>query len=503
MNIMENTKILNNSTISIRKLSMMLFLACSFIWTSCGDDDGDTAPEAPQPVNVLSLTANNQDLVDGNENIARELEIVIVFSNSLDTDAFNNALSFSSAAGDVAVTNVFSQSNTTVTITNDEALGFLKEYTITVPAGVLGADGGELGAPIDISFTTVDATLFSGGEGTEADPYIIEDAADLALVNSYLDAHFIQNADVDLTGAGGDTGWVPLGSIEFPFIGSFDGNGFTISNVEITNLVADAINEVGLFGVVDGGNLSNMNVESTNTGITGTQGTGILIGQLRTGTVTRCHTSGFVSGDTRTGGLIGDMESGTVHQSSSSATVSPERSRAGGLIGIISEPDRENPSATVSIITESFATGNVTSGSARVGSFIGSVGLDGSVENCYATGSAEGSSRVSALFGRLDGAVSFSYARGNVTVTDEDDSNDHPGYAVGEIEPTATLEGVYYDSNINLIYNGGSPITDAGTSVEIANLSCADANALLVGFDFDAVWTCADASWPTLSWESE
>lgn len=503
MSTMENTNILNNSIIPFKRLSMVLFLACSFIWTSCGDDPEDNGPETPQAINILSLTANNQNLSDGDENIARELEMVMVFSNTLDTDAFNSSFTFSSANGDVDADVSFSASNTTVTIVNNEPLDYLTEYNVLVSTGVLGDEGGELETAIDISFTTVDATLFSGGEGTEADPYRIDDAADLALINSYLDAHFVQISDVDLTGAGGDTGWQPIGSVEFPFTGSYNGDGFTISNVEITNLVADAVNEVGLFGVVDGGNLSNMNVASTNTGITGTQGTGILIGQLRAGTVTRCHTSGFVSGDTRTGGLIGDMESGTVHQSSSSATVSPERSRAGGLIGIMSDADRENPSSTISVLTESFATGDVTSGSARVGALVGSVNVDATVENSYATGSVTAPNRASAIIGRLDGVLTNTYGTGNVTVTDEDASSDYPGYVVGQLQDTGVLNGVYYDSNINLTYNGGSPITDAGIAVDIATLACSDAGATLAGFDFANVWTCTDGSWPTLAWENE
>ncbi|MGJ3234908.1 Ig-like domain-containing protein [Marivirga sp.] len=499
---MENTNILKNSIISLRKLSMVLFLACGLIWTSCGEDD-DNGPTEPQPVNVLSLTANNQDLTDGGENIARELEIEIVFSNSLNTEAFESSFSLSSSNGEVSTSISYTASNTTATITNDEALGYLEEYNLTISAGTIGEDGGELANAVDISFTTVDATLFSGGEGTEADPYRIEDASDLALINSYLDSYFIQIADIDLSGAGGETGWEPLGSDEFPFTGSYNGDGFTISNVEITNLVADNINNVGLFGVVDGGSLSNMSVESTNTGITGTQGSGILIGEMRSGTVTRCHTAGFVSGDTRTGGLIGNMESGSVHQSSSSATVSPERSRAGGLVGIMSDPNREGIEAAESTITESFASGNVTSGSARVGALVGSVNDLATVENSYATGSVTAPNRASAIIGRLDGVLRNTYGTGNVTVTDEDDGSDYPGYVVGQLEESATLEGVYYDMNINLTYNGGSPITEAGTAIDISGLNCGDANATLEGFDFDGVWFCEDGSWPKLAWESE
>lgn len=501
---MENSNNLKDSIISLRRLSMMLILACSVIWTSCGDDDeDDNGPTEPQPVNVLSLTANNQDLSDGDENISRELEIVIVFNNSLDTDAFNSSFTFSSADGDVDSEVSFTESNTTVTISNNEPLDYVTEYNLLVSSGALGEDGGELETPIDISFTTVDATLFSGGEGTEAEPYRIEDVADLELISSYLDAHFVQIADIDLSGAGGETGWEPLGSDEFPFTGSYNGDGFTISNVEITNLVADNINNVGLFGVVDGGSLSNMNVESTNTGITGTQGSGILIGELRSGTVTRCHTSGFVSGDTRTGGLIGNMESGTVHQSSSSATVSPERSRAGGLIGIMSDPNREGIEAMESVVSESFATGNVTSGSPRVGGLIGSIGTLGTVESSYATGSSTGPSRVASIAGYSDGSILFSYGRGNVTVTDEDESSDYPGYVVGQLGDNVVLDGVYYDSNLSLTYNGGTAITDVGTAVDISTLDCGNANATLEGFDFAGVWDCEDGSWPNLAWENE
>jgi hypothetical protein len=500
---MENTNILKNSKISYGRFTMVLLLACSLIWTSCDDDSEDTDPETPQALNVLSLTANNQDLADGDENIARDLEITMIFSNSLDTDAFNSSFTFSSANGDVDAAVTFTESNTTVNIATNEPLDYLTEYNLLISTGVLGEAGGELETAVDISFTSVDATLFSGGEGTEADPYRIDDATDLALINSYLDAYFVQTSDIDLAGSGGETGWEPIGSGEFPFTGSYNGDGFTISNVEITNLVADGINEVGLFGVVDGGDLSNMNVSSTNIGVTGAQGTGILIGQLRTGTVTRCHTSGFVLGDTRTGGLIGDMESGTVHQSSSSATVSPERSRAGGLVGIMSDSDREGITAAESTVSESFATGTVTSGSARVGALVGSVNLLATVENSYATGSVTAPNRASAIIGRLDGVLSNTYGTGNVTVTDEDTSSDYPGYVVGQLEETATLDGVYYDSNINLTYNGGSAITDAGIAVEIASLACSDPNATLAGFDFDNVWTCEDGSWPTLAWESE
>ena len=44
------------------------------------------------------------------------------------------------------------------------------------------------------------AYVFAHGTGTEADPYLVETAADLNGVRDYLSAHFKQTADIDLSG---------------------------------------------------------------------------------------------------------------------------------------------------------------------------------------------------------------------------------------------------------------------------------------------------------------
>src|SRR5690554_7999538 len=80
---------------------------------------------------------------------------------------------------------------------------------------------------------------FSGGSGTEDDPYIIMTPAQLNHVRFHLDSHFKLEADIDLSDYSEGEGWDPIASgfdTSHPdtlFTGSFDGNGFTISNLVI------------------------------------------------------------------------------------------------------------------------------------------------------------------------------------------------------------------------------------------------------------------------------
>lgn len=490
----------------------MSLLAVGFLLSSCGDDDDGNGQPTIQPMNVISITANNQTLNNNAQNIARELEIVILFNNALNTSAFNSAFSWSSSGGAVPANVSFSDSDSRVTITNTMELEFLTQYTLTVAAGELGANGEELANDYTISFTTVDEILFSGGEGTAGDPFKIGNAEDLALINSYLGDHFIQISDIDLTGAGGETGWAPIGSDEFPFVGSYNGDGFGISNLVITSeSIPDALNYRGLFGVIDGAEISNMNVSTGSAGVTGRVGTGVLIGQMRSGTVTGCHTSGNIFGNVRTGGLIGDMETGTVHQCSSSATVISEASRAGGLIGIVSDPntdERPDVEPGESTISESFATGNVTSGSPRAGGLVGSMdrintpGGLGSIINCYATGNVTATNRVASIIGFLAGEIRNSYGTGNVTLMGP--TWLHPGFAIGELRNAegTFFENIYYDENIVVEGEGVTTVPDGrGEPVDISTLACGDPNATFPGFDFGGVWSCQDGEWPKLAWQ--
>lgn len=91
---------------------------------------------------------------------------------------------------------------------------------------------------------------FSGGSGTIDDPYLISNAVQLYMVNDDLNAYYKLISDITLTGT-----HFPIGTEEKPFYGTFDGNGYTISNMIIESLGYDETNitmtpTTGMFGTI-------------------------------------------------------------------------------------------------------------------------------------------------------------------------------------------------------------------------------------------------------------
>lgn len=82
--------------------------------------------------------------------------------------------------------------------------------------------------------------------------------------------NYILDADISLKGE-----WVAIGDDDNPFTGSFNGNGFTISDLKITNETAKY---VGLFGYVEGGTIHNVTLKHVDIASAG--GTGKHIGAI-------------------------------------------------------------------------------------------------------------------------------------------------------------------------------------------------------------------------------
>lgn len=102
-----------------------------------------------------------------------------------------------------------------------------------------------------------------GGDGTEANPYILTDVYGLQGVGSgsHDAAHYVLGNAIDASGTqnwnpgeGGPEGFVPLGSYETPFTGSLDGAGHAI-----TGLYQFAYGNVaGMFAWIRGATLQNL-----------------------------------------------------------------------------------------------------------------------------------------------------------------------------------------------------------------------------------------------------
>ena len=99
--------------------------------------------------------------------------------------------------------------------------------------------------------------------------------------------------------------WTPIGNAETKlFMGTFDGNGYTITGLKITSG-----SYIGLFGYVgEGATIKNVNLVGAN--VFGEKRVGALIGQIKgNATVSDCtvdSTSHVTGSDSNTGGLIGE-----------------------------------------------------------------------------------------------------------------------------------------------------------------------------------------------------
>jgi hypothetical protein len=76
----------------------------------------------------------------------------------------------------------------------------------------------------------------------------ISNRAELEAIRNNLSGNFHLTADIDLSGAE----WIPIGNASNPFRGVFDGQGFVIQNMKITNYHQ----HVGLFGNINGPRVS-------------------------------------------------------------------------------------------------------------------------------------------------------------------------------------------------------------------------------------------------------
>ncbi|MGN0163078.1 MAG: GLUG motif-containing protein, partial [Candidatus Ornithomonoglobus sp.] len=155
------------------------------------------------------------------------------------------------------------------------------------------------------------ALTFDGGTGTDEDPYLISNEAQLVFVADLPGKCFKLTNDIEL-----ENDWVPIGAYGEAFSGVFDGDGFTVRNMVVTD-------GSGFFSKVTG-TVKNLNVEGE---VTSTNQYAGGIAGLSSGTFENCSFSGTVKSSYENssyswyiGGLIG-YNSGTVGGCSTSGIV--------------------------------------------------------------------------------------------------------------------------------------------------------------------------------------
>lgn len=362
---------------------------------------------------------------------------------------------------------------------------------------------------------------FSSGSGTIADPYVISNCAELQSINddpSYLHASYELAGNIDCSGI---SPFTPIGIYNasfgnyFPFMGRFDGQGFTISNVTVgsasaqyqglfNNLSGAAIKNLNLDNfVIDslafGGTLAGIATNSSIKGVAVTNSTvtvhgnfgvygGAIAGRFdksyayglsaTTTTVTAVGTGG--GSTSRIGGLLGDMFNSVLEQSSAGVLVSTDATSVGGIVGFLS----------AATIKDSYSDSIVT-GFSNVG---GIVGNGGDVYSVYSNASTT-ATNPAGLIGGIAGSgtiISNSFAFGPVSST-----TGSGGISGG----SATLSNtVYYPTGTGQTRCSSSGSYTAGqcTSNDTASYYYASTNAPLSSWNFASTWVEVPSALPEL-----
>ncbi|MDD5064807.1 MAG: GLUG motif-containing protein [Phycisphaerae bacterium] len=241
---------------------------------------------------------------------------------------------------------------------------------------------------------------YSGGSGTEEDPYQIataEDMNQIGLNYQDWDKHFKLTADINLSAYTG-TQFSRIGTDDkHAFSGVFDGNRHTISNFTYT---AESGDYIGIFGNVSNtGKIENVSLVDVN--ITGHNYVGGLVG-INNGSISNCYSTGTVSGGSNSwivGGLVG-YNQGTIANCHSTGTVSDSSysDMLGGLVGY-----------NKGTIDNCNAKGDVSGGynSVCLGGLVG--WNEGGIRNCNSTATVTSDGDYSYYLG---GLVGYTYGGG-------------------------------------------------------------------------------------------
>jgi hypothetical protein len=224
-------------------------------------------------------------------------------------------------------------------------------------------------------------------------------------------SHYIQTAHINLNGV---ANWTPLCSSGSGYLsGSYDGDGFTISNLKINDA---ANNNKGLFRAVGGSGGTVKNVALKGINIIGGTDVGGIAGEISlTAKIQNCYVTGSVSGVSGVGGIVGYMQGGTVENCYTVCTIIGTGVSIGGIAGGLSAP--ASYTATVQYC---YATGTVETTYQTVAGIAGRLNSSrDNVKNCVALQTLIKSpiaAYAMRVAGSSNGTLSNNYGRGAMTL---------------------------------------------------------------------------------------
>ena len=266
--------------------------------------------------------------------------------------------------------------------------------------------------------------------------YEIRTPSQLYNIRNNLAGDYRLFADISLSSY---ANWEPIGTDSAPFRGKINGNGH-----KITGLKIDRIAEVfvGLFGYVNGGEISNLTLENVDIygGVVGA-----IAGYVENGRITNCHSTGNIEAVLIAGGIAGYLIYSDITDCHSTGDIVSDlydlenlgMMAAGGIAG----------RADSSTITKSYSTGEILSYSNSGG--IAGLAWDSSITGCYSTGSINAVFYSGGIAGATLGSdITDCYSTGEIAL------GLFSGGIAGYIEE-GTITNSYSRGNINAEFSSG------------------------------------------------
>ncbi len=390
--------------------------------------------------------------------------------------------------------------------------------------------------------SSVSASLV--GSGTEYDPYLISSENDLAFVAKQVNdavtkfegVYFKLTTDLDL----GGKLWSPIGQIKANyFSGHFDGDGHTISNLNVKTIDDSNALYGGVFGRILDGSVKNLNVD--NATILSAKYGGAIAGVLNctadggSSSITNCHATNINVRGVQIGGIVGRTSQKKCSKDQLKILgCSATNITLGGITADdFAAPDNANHfvggivgGAGATTISGCFAK-NVTAevygtGFAPAGGIIGVLGADSQssdVTNCYVIGvnitTREGCHPDKTSIGGLIGKaahVAVSYGDPNTEynifnnfvsdVTISNTCSENNGVLIGLVADSIYFNDVYYVPENGLPSFGADAYFAEWPFMEIKAPSDLTVEKLNKG-NSTAVWVAdAVAGYPTIDFDA-
>ncbi|ASR48507.1 filamentous hemagglutinin [Paenibacillus kribbensis] len=321
---------------------------------------------------------------------------------------------------------------------------------------------------------------YSQGLGEEANPFIITTEFDLNQMRWFRQGYYFRfEDDIKMTEHQTGNGFMPIG---FDLVGKeqyvkayINGNNRSIANLFIYR---PANTHVGLFGVISGGLIENLDIIDPN--LTGKQYVSPF-GYVSNAKLSNCHTDTFASSmikGTFVGGLVGQVHGGAIIEDCSSNVNISTTNYGGGFVSSLGG----NP-----IIRRCYASGKGENTGGYIAGFFGNIEDSSTclVEDCFTNTELNGTSV--GLFGGYvgrysQGAIvrrSIAYGKGYY-------SEGFSGFLASKstYESPASWTQNFWDRTLN---------SNAATSFGAAGITTAELKFLGTynnssGWDFTSLW---------------